>query len=111
MDTNPTVESRLLRLEKSNARWRALAIAGLTGAMGLLVGGMVQPQRVAANDETAFGYHYVSVGDTIYRIDKFGAMSYLTVGGAGSGGVRSANGYLAWGRVRIDRDRPLPDRP
>lgn len=111
MDTTHTVESRLLRLEKTNARWRALAIAGLAGALGLLVGGMGQPQRNVPGDESAFGYQYVSVGDTIYRIDKFGAMSYITVGGAGSGAVRSANGYLSWGRVRFDRERPLPDRP
>lgn len=111
MDTTATVELRLQRLEKTNARWRALAIAGLAGALGLLIGGMGQPQRTVPGDESAFGFQYVSVGDTIYRIDKFGAMSYITVSGTGSSGVRSSNGFLTWGRVRLDRERPLPDRP
>lgn len=120
MDTTPaaalttlTVESRLQRLERTNARWRAVALAGLAGIMGLLIGGMGQPQQRAAAkpDESLFGYQYVSVGDTIYRIDKFGDMSYITVGGVGTGGVRSSNGYFNWGRVRIDRERSLSDRP
>jgi hypothetical protein len=117
MDTTTTqcatTESRLHRLERTNARWRAGALAGLAGVLGLLIGGMGQPQQRAAAkpDESASGYQYVSVGDTIYRIDKFGDMSYITVGGVGTGGVRSSNGYFNWGRVRIDRERSLSDRP
>lgn len=106
-----TVESRLHRLEITNARWRAGALAGLAGVLGLLIGGMGQPQRPAAQDQSHQGYQYVSVGDTIYRIDKFGEMSYITVGGTGSTGVRSSNGYFTWGRVRLDKERAMSDRP
>jgi hypothetical protein len=111
MDTTATVESRLHRLEKTNARWRAGAIAGLAGSLGLLIGGMGQPQRAVPGDQSHRGFQYVSVGDTIYRIDKFGDISYITVGGVGTGGVRSSNGYFNWGRVRIDEERTMSDRP
>jgi hypothetical protein len=109
--TTTTAESRLHRLEKSNARWRAGALAGLAGVIGLLIGGMGQPQRPAVQDQSHLGYQYVSVGDTIYRIDKFGEMSYISVGGTGTTGVRSSNGYFTWGRVRFDKERAMSDRP
>lgn len=112
MDTTPnSVEVRLRHLEKSNARWRLAAAAGMAGVIGLLVGGMGQVSRVGQADQSQSGYQYVSVGDMIYRIDKFGEISYLSLGGTAGSGVRSSRGYFNWGTVRIDQDRALSDRP
>ncbi|MCC5822176.1 MAG: hypothetical protein LAT64_14075 [Phycisphaerales bacterium] len=109
MDTTPhTVEDRLQRLEKSNARWRGLIIALLAGSLGVILGGMAQPrERPDVLDQSHMGYQYVSVGDLIYRIDKFGEISYLNVGD----GLRTANGYYGWGRLKVDPQRRLQDRP
>lgn len=101
--TTPSVESRLHRLEKTNARWRAGAIAGLAGSIGLLIGGMGQPQQTGEQRP----YGYVAIGDTIYSIDQRGNIGYINLGGA----PRTAEGYFSWGRVKIDRARELIDRP
>jgi hypothetical protein len=100
----------LLRLERSNGRWRGAAVALLAGAVGLVAGGMGQPRHPAvpdARDESAMGYQYVTIGESIYRIDKFGQISYLNVGG----GFRTAEGYVGWGRVRVDHSRQALDKP
>lgn len=101
-------EDRLYRLEKSNARWRGVTIALLAGALGVILGGLAQPQSAPdARDQTPMGYQYVSVNDSIYRIDRYGQISYLNVGD----GLRSAEGYYGWGRLKVDPQRRLQDRP
>ncbi|MFK7885123.1 MAG: hypothetical protein AB8F26_13180 [Phycisphaerales bacterium] len=93
-------EARLIKLERSNARWRAAALAGLAGAIGLVVGGMGQP-----NSRT--DYDYVATNDSIFRIDGAGNIETIKI----DNGRRSPDGYYDWGQVRIDRSRPNPPRP
>ncbi len=115
MSTNHTetaapdaLDTRLRSLERANARWRGAAVALLAGGVGLLVGGMAQPRNAPPpQDQTQEGYQYVAVGESIYRIDKYGRISYLNV----VGGLRSADGYYSWGRFKIDPERSLLDRP
>ena len=108
MNTNPTqpapsdpIESRLRRLERTNARWRAAAIAGLAGAIGVLIGGMGN-QPLAPSD-----YQYMTTDDTIYRMDRAGNFEYIKF----ENGRRSANGYFTWGPVQIDKAYKNLPRP
>jgi hypothetical protein len=93
---------RLARLQTSANRWRTLAVALAAGGIGLLAGGMAQPRPAGPTE-----YEYVSTGDTIYRIDKFGQMEYINV----TSGLRTSQGYIAWGKVDIDASRNLDNRP
>lgn len=94
--------ARLGRLERSNSRWRLLAVALVAGGVGLVAGGLAQPES-----ESEPEYGYASVGETIYRIDQKGDISYINV----SSGFRTAEGYVAWGKIRLDRSRTLKDKP
>lgn len=96
--------TRLDRLERSNARWKALAIAGIAGAIGLIVGGMAnQPSRQPAFDN----YRYIATDDTIYRIDRNGVFEYIKF----ENGQRTPEGYFNWGQTKIDTRYTYPTRP
>ena len=97
-----TAHARLRRLERSNTRWRMLAVALGAGGIGLVAGGMAQPRELQADD-----YRYVATDDTIYRIDPQGRFEYIKF----ENGVRSTLGYFDWGRVRIDPERRYSPRP
>tara|TARA_R110000782_G_scaffold45706_10_gene101372 strand:- start:21220 stop:21564 length:345 start_codon:yes stop_codon:yes gene_type:complete len=96
------LSARVARLERSNSRWKLAAVALFAGGVGLVAGGLAQPDAV---DEPEFGY--ASVGETIYRIDQKGDIEYINV----NTGFRSAEGYVSWGKVRLDRSRTLKDKP
>ncbi len=97
-------QARLDRLERSNTRWKTLAIAGLAGAGGLLAGGMNrQPAQQSAFDN----YRYVATDDTIYRIDRSGRFEYIKF----ENGQRTPQGYFNWGPTRIDTRYTYPSRP
>jgi len=105
-DPAPSSETRLRRLERTNARWRTLAIAGITGGAGLLIGGMA-----SASAQTAplgpKDYTYIATDDTIYRMDPQGRFEYIKF----DNGRRSANGFFGWGPVQIDPSYKNPPRP
>lgn len=98
------VVSRLERLERSNARWRAAMLALVAALGGLAVGGMGgQPGATGVTG----GYEYVATDNTIYRIDGVGRIDYIRL----EDGVKSAEGYFGWGPVRIDPARSYSPKP
>ena len=99
--THEDLSARLARLERSNGRWRMAAVALAACGVGLAAGGLAQPDL----EEPEYGY--AAVGETIYRIDQKGDIEYINV----NTGFRSAEGYVSWGKVRLDRSRTLKDKP
>lgn len=95
-----SIDRRLSRLERSNARWRAAAIAALAGGIGLLIGGAGQPRA-------GQGYQYMATDDTIYRVTQDGRFEYIKF----ENGFRSPDGYFNWGQVRIDNNRRYTTKP
>lgn len=97
---SPTIEHRLARLERSNARWRGLAIAGVAGVVGILIGG-------AGHSRDSDDFEYVATDNTIYRVDERGRFEYIRF----EDGFRSPEGYFNWGEIRIDGSRRYSTKP
>ncbi len=96
--TEPTINDRLMALERSSARWRLAAIASIALLGGILIGGMGN-QSAAADPKAVVGF--AGTAERIFRLHQDGTMTYLRI----PKGERSAAGYFNWGDINIDESR------
>ena len=110
--TTETIESRLARLERSNARLRVGIAAVVALGTGLALGGFQlrtnQPERSRPSLTEDPVTHYFSSDERVYRVRESGMMEYIRLE---DNPPRSADGVFGWGTIRIDPDRNLLDYP
>ncbi|MCA9302667.1 MAG: hypothetical protein KC996_00945 [Phycisphaerales bacterium] len=102
-NTTNTTEDRLVSLERSNHRWRLVAVGLGTLLAGFLIGGMGQPSTQFDGGEVV---GVAGTGDEIYRVHRDGSVTYLKI----KNGNRTAEGLWDWGRVLIDHSYQNKDK-